>query len=151
MPEAETVSKDQLIFLQRKRKTGNNEFHIVQPGETLHDIAQEEALRTESLLEYNFLNIAMKPAIGEQLNLRTKASQAPKLLLKENYSLVPVNAKAAGMSPAPTNNFLTCTVQPKETIYSIARKYNVKIADIVKWNQLDGYDLKKGQQLKIYK
>jgi LysM repeat protein len=151
MPEAETVGRDQLIFLQRKRKTGNNEFHVVQPGETLYDIAQEEALRMESLLEYNFLNITMKPAIGEQLYLRTKASQAPRLLLKENYSLMPVNTKASMMSPAPTNDFLTCRVQSKETIYSIAKKYNVKIDDIVKWNQLRGYDLKTGQQLKIYK
>ena len=38
--ETETLLKDQLIYLQRKRKTGNNEFHIVKPGETLQDIAQ---------------------------------------------------------------------------------------------------------------
>ena len=42
MQETETLLKDQLIYLQRKRKTGNNEFHIVKPGETLQDIAQEE-------------------------------------------------------------------------------------------------------------
>ena len=56
MKEKEAAEKDQLIYLQRKRKTGNNEFHIVRTGETLHDIAQEEAIRIESLLEYNFLN-----------------------------------------------------------------------------------------------
>ena len=88
MKETEAVASDQLIFLQRKRKTGNNEFHIVQPGETLHAIAQQEALRIESLLEYNFLKPGDQPAAGEQLNLRVKSSAKPKMALKENFFLI---------------------------------------------------------------
>jgi len=76
---SETLVKDQLIYLQRKRKTGNNEFHLVKPGETLQDIAQEEAIRIESLLEYNHLQNYMQPAAGEQLFLRRKAPATPKL------------------------------------------------------------------------
>ena len=79
MQETETLLKDQLIYLQRKRKTGNNEFHIVKPGETLQDIAQEEAIRKESLLEYNHLQSYMQPAPGEQLYLRKKAPAMPRL------------------------------------------------------------------------
>ena len=69
MEETEIVEKDQLIYLQRKRKTGNNEFHIVKPGETLHDIAQQEAIRMESLLEYNHLQMLSAQArlVGEQV------------------------------------------------------------------------------------
>jgi len=76
---SETLVKDQLIYLQRKRKTGNNEFHLVKPGETLQDIAQLEAIRIESLLEYNHLQNYMQPAAGEQLFLRRKAPATPKL------------------------------------------------------------------------
>ncbi|GAC1418035.1 MAG: glucosaminidase domain-containing protein [Flavisolibacter sp.] len=47
--------EDQLMYLQRKRKIGANEIHIVAKGETLFDIAQSEGIRMESLLEYNFL------------------------------------------------------------------------------------------------
>ena len=79
MKETETLLKDQLIYLQRKRKTGNNEFHIVKAGETLQDIAQEEAIRKESLLEYNHLQSYMQPAAGEQLFLRKKAPSMPRL------------------------------------------------------------------------
>lgn len=149
MPQSESLNKDQLIYLQRKRKTGNNEFHNVEPGETLNDIAQSEALRLESLLEYNYLKADMKPAIGEKLYLRSKASQAPKLMLKENYSLA--YTKTPEIKTGTSAGFFTCTVQSKETIYSIAKRYNVKINDIVLWNQLEGYDLKMGQELKIYK
>jgi hypothetical protein len=53
MKVQESVEKDQLIYIMRKRKTGLNEQHTVKPAETLADIAQTEALRIESLLEYN--------------------------------------------------------------------------------------------------
>jgi LysM repeat protein len=66
--------------LQRKRKIGGEEFHTVQEGETVYDIAQSEGIRLESLLEYNLLKQGMQPAIGEKLNLKWKVSQMPKLL-----------------------------------------------------------------------
>jgi len=87
LPRAEVTEKDQLIYLQRKRKVGNNEFHTVQPGETLHDIAQQEAIRLESLLELNWLKKNDMPAAGEQLNLHNKSTVMPKLAVRENYSL----------------------------------------------------------------
>lgn len=88
---AEQVESDQLIFLQRKRKTGNNEYHIVQPGETLKDIAQTEAIRLQSLAELNRIKQDDKPAPGAKLSLRKKADIMPKLMVKENFSLLPVN------------------------------------------------------------
>ena len=75
----EAVEKDQLIYIMRKRKIGLNEKHTVKPGETLADIAQTEALRIESLLEYNFLQPNMQPAIGSVLYLRTKGPGMPAL------------------------------------------------------------------------
>jgi len=86
----EVTGNDQLVYLQRKRKTGNSEFHTVQPGETLHDIAQQEGIRLESLKELNWLREDDKPAIGERLSLKAKSTVMPKLSIKENYSLIPV-------------------------------------------------------------
>lgn len=89
----EATDTDQLLYLQRKRKTGKTDYHIVQPGETLHDIAQEEAIRLESLLEYNWLNTGQQPAVGERLSLRAKAGSMPRLVVKENYSISPAASK----------------------------------------------------------
>ncbi|RYY55731.1 MAG: LysM peptidoglycan-binding domain-containing protein [Chitinophagaceae bacterium] len=79
LAETETLLKAQLIFLQRKRKTGDHEFHVVKTGETLLDIAQTEGIRLESLLELNLLRNYMQPATGEKLYLRSKAPVMPKL------------------------------------------------------------------------
>jgi hypothetical protein len=89
MKQMEEVEKDCLIYLQRKRKTGNNEFHIIKPGESLHDIAQLQAIRLESLLEYNWLNPGEVPVPGEQLSLKKKSATIPKLAIKTNYAIVP--------------------------------------------------------------
>ena len=169
MAQEEALQKDQLIYLQRKRKVGQNEMHIVKPGESLYDIAQQEAIRLESLLEYNMLATGMQPAIGEQLYLKTKAPSRPKLALKENYSLsvIPgVNSSesypgnVADLESSHGRNIsnerqgseaIVYTVQPKETIWAIAQKYKVSIGELVKWNKLQGNDLKAGQQVKIFK
>jgi LysM repeat protein len=78
----EVTATDQLVFVQRKRKTGEHEFHVVQPGEDVYAIAQTEAIRLESLLEYNNLTGGMQPAVGETLSLRSKTSLIPRLISK---------------------------------------------------------------------
>ena len=83
MKVQEVVEKDQLIYIMRKRKVGLNEQHTVKPGETLADIAQTEALRIESLLEYNFLQQNMQPAVGSVLYLRAKGPGMPALATRK--------------------------------------------------------------------
>ncbi|MET0242641.1 MAG: glucosaminidase domain-containing protein [Flavitalea sp.] len=77
--KSDVAGKDQLIYLQRKRKTGANEFHIVTRGETLYDICQAEGLRLESLAEYNHLKIYDEPSPGEKLYLRHVAPSKPRV------------------------------------------------------------------------
>jgi LysM repeat protein len=87
MPTAEEAPKDMLVYLQRKRKTGNDEYHIVQPGETLHDIAQQQGIRLESLRELNWLATHEVPSPGVVLSLKKKSTSMPKLALQTNYSI----------------------------------------------------------------
>lgn len=77
--EQEVLEKDQLVYLQRKRKTGDAETHQVQDGETLYDIAQIEGIRMESILMLNQLQKGEEPATGEVLYLREKAPSTPRL------------------------------------------------------------------------
>jgi LysM repeat protein len=79
MENEEVLVKDQLVYLQRKRKTGQNEVHIVAPGESLYDIAQIEAIRLENLLEYNGLSKNMQPSAGEKLYLQGASPSRPKM------------------------------------------------------------------------
>ena len=79
MKEEDVLENDQLLFLQRKRKTGASEFHIIQAGETVYSICQSEGIRYESLVHYNRLQGEGCPAVGEKLYLQAQAPPKPKL------------------------------------------------------------------------
>lgn len=147
--DADILEKDQLVYLQRKRKVCANEFHIVRKGETLYEIAQEEGIRLESLADYNHLKPHMIPAAGEKLFLQTKAAGRP-VLAEELVAVYAVENVMPGTSA--TEPILTKhVVQTKETVYSISKKYGVNVEKIIEWNQLQGVELKVGQELVIHK
>jgi len=79
MQPADIADRDELVYLQRKRRTGASAVHEIQAGESLRDIAQAEGIRLENLQELNFLKPGMQPAVGEKLYLREKAPAVPKL------------------------------------------------------------------------
>jgi len=145
-----SLPNGQLIYLQRKRKVGANEFHQVTDGESVYDICQSEAIRLESLLDYNHLSNGMQPAVGEKLYLKTNSPARPVLISANRPAPIPV----APASPATTDTiagYRTHVVQTKETLYAISRKYNVPVEKLKQWNKLETYDLKEGQELIIYK
>ena len=144
--DGDVVKTDQLIFLQRKRKTGATEFHIVQPGETLYYICQAEGIRMESLLANNHLTDKMQPAPGEKLYLQGAAPARP-LLAEEKRTIM---KEAVIETASKTANSTTHIVQTKETLYSISKKYGVSMEQLKSWNRLDTLDVKIGQQLLIH-
>ncbi len=155
---SELLEKDQLVFLQRKRRQGHNEFHTVAPGETLYDIAQSEALRMESMLVFNQLQKTMIPAPGEKLYLQREAPSRPALAeAKQPAESIlekpgaEQNAVEIPISKTDNASVLLHKVQPKETLFSLAKKYQVEMDKIKEWNNLGTTDLKTGQELMIYK
>lgn len=154
MKEEDVLKQDQLIYLQRKRKVGASEFHVVQAGETLYDICQTEAIRLESLLAYNHLEGQLTPAVGEKLYLHSKAPARPRLA-QDVAVAAPAKPEMSFNQITPANSSAisatTHIVRGKETLYSIAKRYGTTIEQIREWNNLTGYDLKAGQELVIYK
>ncbi|MBI3882802.1 MAG: LysM peptidoglycan-binding domain-containing protein [Sphingobacteriales bacterium] len=124
MNEDGILTKDQVIFLEKKAKKGNKDFYIVQKGENLLDVAQKNGIQLQTLVAYNPDVI---PA-GTKLYL-----------------------KPSGEAPGTNANEKLHEVQPKEGLYSIAKKYNISPQQIREWNNLEGDDLKIGQLLIIAK
>jgi hypothetical protein len=79
MKEEDVLTRGQLVFLQRKRRVGATEFHIVQAGESVYDIAQSEGVRYQDLLEMNQLTSGARPAAGEKIYLQSSAPSRPRL------------------------------------------------------------------------
>lgn len=154
--EGELLENDQLLFLQRKRKTGAGVFHIVGGNETLYDIAQAEGIRFGSLLELNHLQPDMEPAPGERLYLKEKSPKQP-LLAGDKRPLHRTETAYMASRQAPLVQQAAYTTKPvqhivrqKETLYGISKKYGVSIEQVKEWNRLNGTGLRPGQALLIY-
>ncbi|HNG63096.1 MAG TPA: LysM peptidoglycan-binding domain-containing protein [Ferruginibacter sp.] len=129
LTEEGLLQKDQYIFLQKKSRTGEKEFYVVQPGETLHDIAQKNGIQLQALREYNNLDkTAPIPA-------------STKLYLQPG-----LNKQHAEQQKVKTHK-----VEPKEGLYAIARKYQVTVQQLREWNKLESDELKIGQELIVGK
>jgi LysM repeat protein len=81
MKEEDVLVRGQLIFLQRKRRAGSIEFHMVREGEGVYDIAQAEGVRLQDLLEMNQLALGEQPAVGERIYLQRSAPARPRLVV----------------------------------------------------------------------
>jgi LysM repeat protein len=131
MTEEGLLGKDQFVYLHKKQKTGEKDFYIVQPGETLHDIAQKNAIQLRYLSEYNNLNT------GVDLKVNTRLLLQPGLKTGTNSQL--------------ENKTKIHLVAPKEGLYAIARTYKVTVQQLREWNKLDSDDLKIGQEIIVSK
>ena len=102
-----------------------NNTHIVTKGESLYSIAQK----------YNTTLGALKSLI----NLKNNILSVGQILKLPNY----INLTK------PASNITIYTVKRGDTLYSIAKQYDVSIDDLLEYNQLFNTILTIGQQLVI--
>ncbi|HTN05805.1 glucosaminidase domain-containing protein [Agriterribacter sp.] len=148
------IRKDQLIFLQRKRRQGANAFHVVQKAETLYDIAQEEGIRLDHLLTYNQLQGNETPVAGQRLFLQKDAAQHAAAEIRNDITgqeIAKLEQTAPAVNTSAQLRSVKHVVQQKETLFSIARKYEVEVEQLRAWNRLQSDAIRSGQELLIYK
>jgi LysM repeat protein len=137
------LKNDQIIFLQKKSKTGSTDYYIVQPDESLYDVAQKNGMQLKYLLAYNQLTDNATIPGGTKLYLNPSAQNQQAMVIKEAASTKVSEAPAA---PAAVTNKIH-EVQPREGLYAIARKYQVTVQQLREWNHLSSDELKIGQQI----
>jgi LysM repeat protein len=108
-------------------------------------------IRDYDLQQYTMMALVQKPV---QVNITDSVMSVP----AENAVAKNKTDSSNTEQPVkePTGSFASSlyilhTVQPKETVYAISKKYGVSIESILQSNQLTTTDLKAGQQLRINK
>lgn len=118
--------------ISREVKT-TEEFHIVRNGENLYDIARKYKIRIKKLRHYNHINRKINRLyIGQKI-----------------YLIPPRKAIHTDSSNLHQFRFTHHIVSENQTLYQIAKMYNVRTQDIKKWNSLDSENLEKNQELLI--
>lgn len=80
LPDA-PLPYDMFVFLEKKPSRGSSATHVVKSGETLHKIAQLEAIQLASLRQLNMIDIGEEPQTGVVLQLQRGATARPAVYL----------------------------------------------------------------------
>lgn len=148
------LENDQIIFLQKKSKTGEKDYYLVQQIEPLYDIAQKNGIQLKYLLAYNQLGDKAVVERGTKLYLSATAQTQQANSIKEaafveaKKEIAPLPLKSGKVKKLEAGSRIH-EVQPKEGLYSIAKKYSVTVQQLREWNRLSNDSLKIGQQLVV--
>ena len=105
-------------------------YHIVQPGDSIHSIARIYNVTEKSVMQWNNLQNPKQIKVCDKI-----------WIIPQPAANTTVQAPAVGYH----------VVQKGETLFSIARKYNVTVANIREWNNMKSDDIQLGQRLVVTK
>ncbi len=111
-------------------------IHKVEKGQTLRDIAKIYQVAPSDIIRVN-----------SELSAGIKLTTGQKLLIPNK--LVNVQKKDTIVLGEKAIDYKYHTVGENETLFSLSKQYHSKIEDIVKLNQVEGFDIKLGQILII--
>lgn len=130
----QAVKPSTRVFLQPKRSRAKDRFHIVKHGETMLDISNQHGVKLKLLYKRNLMAPGKEPKQGEKLHLnrkrKTEVVSSPKT---DKYG---IRGKKY-------------TVKRGDTLYSIAKSFDVSVQDIKDSNDLKSNDLNPGDTLII--
>lgn len=141
-PESSAASWQDAVTSSRPASVEDNvvRYHIVRKGETLYAIAKAHQLTVGDLKQLNALK-SLKVKTGERLIVK----HAP--VDSSSLRLVSSQKDFSSKSKSPVAGHYT--VRRGDTLFSIAGRFNVSVAELKAWNKLRGANLQAGKRLVI--
>lgn len=115
-------------------RTQDGIVHKVAPKETLYSISRTYQVSLDDIKRWNNLT-DNSLSIGQELFIRKSPSARPQPVLHDQ--------------PQPIARNGVHTVQQGQTLFSIARQYEVSVDQLKDWNELGSNELKVGQTLYV--
>lgn len=130
--------------------------HVIQSGETLSSIARYYKLDLNKLRKINHMGERDGLNANELIFLRNMHSHSRQTMLAEHdqkleYERNPRAREEAMVDMVDYSKMkpILHTTQKGETLYSLSKTYNHSVSSLKKWNNMDGDELKKDQELII--
>ncbi|MBL3656684.1 lytic transglycosylase domain-containing protein [Fulvivirga sediminis] len=122
---------------------GRSQVHVVKPGETLYSISRMYNITIKDLLAWNDMDISQKLSINQKLVIYNKSMIEGEKRMAEDEKSAPVERSEV--------EEIYHTVVQGDTMYNIAKKYEVTIEEIMKWNDKTDFSIGLGEKIKIVK
>ena len=135
--------------------------HRVEPGETVYSISRRYQIAPALLMAWNELTPPAGLAVGQVLVLKSPAPGGavvvPPVALELDRPVVRPGAAAryapgttaAAAAPPVGGALPPHTVAKGETLYSIAKRYEVSVADLQTWNSKPDQNVRIGEVLRV--
>lgn len=120
-----SLSIGQKLVIPGKKESTSNNVYTVQKGDSLYSIAKKYGITMQEIMDFNNLGSTIL-TVGQVLK-------------------IPV----AYEEEIPSTSEVTYTVKSGDNLYSIARKYNVTVSDLMNYNNLTSNLLSIGQVIRI--
>jgi membrane-bound lytic murein transglycosylase D len=139
------MSADQRkVKIRDTKRSGERILHTVRRGETLWEIARKYKVGHRSLAKWNGMAPRDTLRTGQELVIwvkrGTKVAQAAPQSLAINTDRRPPNSQSS----------VRYRVRKGDSLAKIAQRFNVRIADLKRWNTFSGKYLQPGQKIKLY-
>lgn len=118
---------------------GKEIYYKIDFGENLGSIAEKFGVSINDIKLWNNIR-GTRIIAGQTLIIYTTKEEATKKMVKN---------KPAYVAPK-TGKKVIYTIQPGDNLGNIASKHNVKVKDIISWNNLKGTTIYAGKKLEIY-
>ncbi|MDR2700961.1 MAG: M23 family metallopeptidase [Spirochaetaceae bacterium] len=113
-----------LVLLPMGLAAPEEAVHIIQKGETIYSIARSYGVTAEELIKLNNINDPRTIQAGQRIRIPSKG---PVILAYDEYK-----------------------VERNDTLYGIAKKYNITVAELLEMNGFaPGYVLKAGEKIRV--
>ena len=120
----------------------------VKSGDTLYSIAKSENIKVYELADYNKITSPFIVKVGQILSIPSKHSNTSVTVVKKTTNVITNLDKSKSFIEEPKLDFVE--IKKGDTIYSIARKNNVPLKDlIIRNNLVPPYVLSIGQKIYI--
>ncbi|MCF6281284.1 MAG: LysM peptidoglycan-binding domain-containing protein [Candidatus Polarisedimenticolaceae bacterium] len=131
---------------QRKQKIkntvrkGTRLTHTVEHGDSLWDIARAHKVSYRKLAKWNGMAPGDTLHLGQELVIWSKSNKTQPTLQIPNFNPTPFNRQ----------NSISYRVRKGDSLARIAQRFNVRVADLRRWNRLPSKYLQPGQKIKLY-
>lgn len=165
------LKKGDTLYLQPKNYKGSVEFYTVGVNDNMQKISQRFGIKLSKLCKLNQMKEGQEPVAGEMLHLQNSRKETPKLktqvpqLVDSTYNniiyedpkrnvstlkpVLPEDKYAINIPDNKNDMAFFHQVQKGESLFAIAKKYNVTIEGIMELNGLRTEDIKEGTRLII--
>jgi len=117
--------------------------HIMQKGETIYSIARFYGVNHQEVLNHNKISDARTIQAGQRIRIPSAGNSA--------QSLPQTSSLPEAPSPVGTRSaYSEYRVEKNDTLYSLARRYNIKLEELLDMNGFaPGYVLKAGEKIRV--